>query len=74
MESHWRSIFKSLSWRVLATMITFSVALFLIGEVDKAASIGVADTVIKFAIYYYHERLWTKIDFGRFSRAGSEHV
>ncbi|MBI2853430.1 MAG: DUF2061 domain-containing protein [Chloroflexi bacterium] len=30
-----------------------------------ALSIGLADTLIKLASYYFHERAWEKIRFGR---------
>ena len=31
----------------------------------SAATIGLADTTIKFFIYFIHERAWNRIDFGR---------
>lgn len=65
METHFRSITKALSWRFLATLITFSVAWLLTGKLHLAVEIGVIDTLIKLAVYYSHERLWNQIDFGK---------
>lgn len=65
MESHWRSIIKALSWRTVATLITFSVAWILTGKLHLAVEIGAADTVIKLGCYYFHERAWIKINFGK---------
>ena len=65
MESHKRSIVKSLSWRILATLITASVAWLLTGKIDLAVKIGLLDTSIKLFIYYAHERAWVRIPFGR---------
>ncbi len=65
METHFRSITKALSWRFLATLITFTVAWLLTGKLHLAAEIGLADTLIKLAIYYWHERLWNGIGFGK---------
>lgn len=65
MESTRRSIAKSLSWRILATLITTSIAFGLTGEGEFAAKIGIADTLIKFFIYFGHERLWNRMTYGR---------
>lgn len=68
METRFRSIAKAMSWRFLATLITFSVAWLLTGEIDKAVTIGFIDTLIKLAVYYYHERMWMRISFGKMTR------
>ena len=65
MESHYRSIVKTITWRVLATAITFSVAFILTGELEKAAEIGILDTLIKLGAYYSHERVWNRLSFGK---------
>ena len=65
MESHFRTIIKSLTWRLTAFSITTTVAWVIIGRVELAASIGLADTLIKLFAYYGHERLWLKVSFGR---------
>jgi uncharacterized membrane protein len=65
VESHLRSIVKAISWRFWATIITFCVALAMTGKLELAATIGIADTLIKLLVYYSHERLWTKIGFGQ---------
>jgi uncharacterized membrane protein len=64
IESHLRSIIKALSWRFLATVITFSVSWIIIGEFKIAAEIGIADTLIKLGVYYSHERVWNRFSFG----------
>ena len=65
MESHSRSIMKAVSWRVIATAITFAISWILTGEVTLAAEIGIADTLLKFGTYYGHERLWNRLSVGR---------
>ena len=57
MESTRRSVAKSLSWRILATLITASIVFGLTGQGEFAAKIGIADTLVKFFIYFGHERL-----------------
>ncbi len=65
MESHIRTITKTLSWRFVATLITFSVAWLVTGKLTFAVEIGVADTLIKLGAYYFHERLWIRVKFGK---------
>ena len=65
MESTRRSIAKSLSWRILATLITTSIAFGLTGEGEFAEKIGIADTLVKFFFYFGHERLWNRMTYGR---------
>ena len=60
-----RSVVKSLSWRLLALIITSSVAFALTKKLTFAAEIGVIDTAIKLFVYFAHERAWNKIDYGR---------
>ncbi len=64
-ESSWRSFLKAISWRFLATLITFTVALVLTGRTVVAIKIGVLDTVIKIFAYFLHERLWGQIKLGK---------
>jgi uncharacterized membrane protein len=64
-ETKRRSIVKSLSWRLVAAIITTSIAFLMTGQMEFAAKIGLADTVIKLLIYFAHERIWNRIPYGR---------
>ena len=68
MESHIRTITKALSWRFVATLVTFSVAWLVTGKLTFAVEIGVADTLIKLGAYYFHERLWIRVQFGKLKK------
>ena len=65
MDTHKRSIAKTISWRVVATVITGIVTYILTGRLDFAVTVGLADTLVKFFIYYVHERMWTRILYGK---------
>lgn len=65
METPKRSIAKTISWRAVATIITGVVTYFLTGRLDFAVTVGLADTLVKFFIYYAHERMWTRISYGK---------
>ena len=64
-ESRKRSMAKALSWRILAALITACVALALTGQLEFAAKIGAIDTSVKLLIYFLHERIWNKVNYGR---------
>ncbi len=60
-----RSIAKAISWRVIGTLDTLLISYFLTGEVAIAASIASIDFITKMFLYFFHERLWNKINWGK---------
>lgn len=65
MESHLRSIFKALSWRASGTVVTFLIAWLILDQVQDAVKIGAFDTLMKIGVFYFHERLWNRLQFGK---------
>ncbi len=65
MESHARSIAKAVTWRTGGTIVTFTVAWVLLGDISRAAGIGIADTLVKLGAFYVHERFWNRLNFGK---------
>lgn len=57
-DSHLRSIVKTFSWRILATVTTMAVAYAITGQLDTAIAIGSIEFVLKLLLYYGHERIW----------------
>ena len=64
-ETRKRSIIKTITWRVLAYIITALTAYLFTRKLTLSLGIGFTDTGIKTLIYYGHERLWQRIKFGR---------
>ncbi|QCW98973.1 DUF2061 domain-containing protein [Aggregatimonas sangjinii] len=60
-----RSVAKAVSWRVIGTMDTLVISFILTGEVVLAASIASIDFVTKMFLYFFHERIWNKISWGK---------
>jgi len=60
-----RSIVKSFSYRVFGTLSSFLVVYVITGRADLSALIAFWETIVKVYIYYVHERLWNKIQWGR---------
>jgi len=65
LESHKRSIAKTITWRIVATFITAIVAFLFTGQIVLSLGIGFTDAIIKLFSYYIHERAWNKISYGR---------
>lgn len=63
-EGKRRSVIKAVTYRVSATVATFTLAYAFTGNLEMAGQIGVLDFIIKFLIYYVNERLWTKTSWG----------
>jgi len=60
-----RSIAKAVSWRLLGTIDTLIVSYFVTGEVTLAASIASIDFITKLILYFFHERIWNKVKWGK---------
>lgn len=71
-ESKARSIFKGLTWRVLATATTFLLAWLFAKDLSVATTIATVEFFIKFAIYYAHERAWQLVPRRSFQKASTE--
>jgi len=64
METHQRTLAKTISWRIIATFITGLLGWLFTGSATFALGLGLSDTCIKFFIYYFHERAWSRIKIG----------
>ena len=64
-ETSARSIVKTISWRFWATLTTVALVLLFFGEIEAALSIGFLEVIIKMVVYFFHERTWNRIKFGR---------
>lgn len=64
METHHRSIVKSVTWRVVSTIIILTVSWVLTGQFKLAVTIGAVDVLVKSGTYYLHERAWARSSFG----------
>jgi adenylylsulfate kinase len=64
-ESKARSIVKTISWRVLATITTITLVYIFIGDTTIAFTVGGIEVFLKMLVYFIHERVWDKLKFGR---------
>ena len=64
-ESAMRSVFKAISWRILATLTTTLLVYLITGSTEFAVTVGLLEGVAKIGLYYFHERLWNRLSVGR---------
>ncbi|WP_031427400.1 DUF2061 domain-containing protein [Flavimarina sp. Hel_I_48] len=60
-----RSIAKSISWRIVGTIDTVLISWVVTGALTLAFSIGAIELVTKMVLYFFHERIWNTIKWGR---------
>jgi uncharacterized membrane protein len=53
-----RHIAKTISYRILSTLVGFLLMWWISGSVEVGATFGVAELVYKPIQYYLHERIW----------------
>lgn len=64
-EKPTRSVLKSISWRIIGTLDTILISWFITGKLDLAFSIGSIELVTKMVLYFFHERIWNSIKWGK---------
>lgn len=74
MESHKRSLLKTIIWRVIATTVTMLFSYLWLGEWSSAIALALAANGAKSVLYYAHERIWNRIEFGRKKETGNDYM
>ena len=64
MESRQRSIAKTLSWRMIATITGGGVVMWQTGQLGDALTFMGIEFPLKMLFYYLHERGWSLLDWG----------
>jgi uncharacterized membrane protein len=59
-----RHIAKTLTWRVVGTIDTMVIGYILTGDFKVGLSIGGIELFSKMILYYLHERVWYRSNFG----------
>ena len=66
-DSSKRSLAKAIAWRIFAACNTFVGATLLSkGKAGVAGKIAGSDSVVKTILFYYYERLWSIIAWGKY--------
>jgi uncharacterized membrane protein len=63
-ESKKRHLLKTVSWRIVGTLDTIVLSWIISGNPLTGLKIGGAEVITKMILYYGHERVWYRINFG----------
>lgn len=64
LESRKRHIAKTITWRIVGTMDTMLLAWIISGDPLIGLKVGLTEVVTKMLLYYFHERVWYRINYG----------
>ena len=63
-ETRARSLAKSATWRVIATLTTIALVWGFTGQIHIALAVGGVEVFAKLLIFYFHERAWERVAWG----------
>ena len=75
-DSRFTSLAKAVSWRIIGTLDTIMISFLIIQftgvreelkvpAIFQASTIGLAELFTKILLFYLHERVWNRVEFGR---------
>ena len=59
-----RHVAKTITWRIVGTLDTMVIGWLITGNAMTGLKIGGVEVVTKMILYYFHERMWFKINLG----------
>ncbi len=59
-----RHLIKTFTWRVIGSITTLLIAWILTGNPLTGVKIGIVETLTKMILYYIHEKVWYRLNYG----------
>ncbi|MCB9343088.1 MAG: DUF2061 domain-containing protein [Saprospiraceae bacterium] len=72
-ENMSRSALKAITWRIFGTMDTLLISFLITGKFLIALSIGAVELITKTLLYFMHERIWNRINWGKNGKTSNFH-
>jgi uncharacterized membrane protein len=72
VENKKRTLIKTAVYRGSTTVLLFALSWIFTNNVYETSLITILFNVVATAIYYFHERFWSKIDWGIISSAKTQ--
>lgn len=63
--SHKRTIIKTITFRVFAFLATTLIVYVFTGRIVISVGVAIVESIIKTILYYFHERIWDGIAWGK---------
>ena len=65
-NSRKRSLIKTVTWRIMASLDTFIIVWIVTSQISWAGSVAGLEILTKTILYYFHERGWNYINWGKY--------
>ena len=65
METHKRSMVKSITWRIIGIFLLGVIAWAITHNWKEMTLITVLFHSVRMVLYYFHERIWLRVKWGR---------
>lgn len=59
-DSRKKSIYKTISWRIIAILLSLGCAYLFVGSIVLSLEIVVTANALSVVAYYIHERIWNR--------------
>lgn len=59
-----RTIIKTIGWRIIGAVTTFTIAYFVDKNMDNAIKISILDSTVNLTFYFLYERAFSKLKWG----------
>ncbi|MBI2674191.1 MAG: DUF2061 domain-containing protein [Candidatus Yanofskybacteria bacterium] len=63
-----RSVVKALTWKLIALSLTWLILYYFSGKAGESFKIAIIVAPISLVAYYFHERIWNRVHWGKESR------
>lgn len=63
-ETRLRSFVKAVVWRLFGLIILSIISYLYLGNWHESLSISIMFNIVRFILYYVHERIWNRIQWG----------
>jgi len=65
IETRKRSVVKSIIWRTICIAVSIITAYLLTAKIELSVAIGSTYNAITMILYYFHERFWNRLEWGK---------
>lgn len=63
-DANKRHVIKTITWRIIGTLDTIILGTLVAGNALIGLKVGGAETITKLFLYYIHEKVWYRLDYG----------
>lgn len=72
MSMHRIALYKTVSWRFVASFTTFIITWIVTGNIAAGLTVGGVEAIAKMFLYYGHERAWSRYTVETIQTEGGE--